>query len=209
MSPRNRKVSDEAVFEAVQRAMMQRGPHELTLAHIAEEAGVTAGLLVQRFGGKRELLLALSEQFAGSAAEVFRQLRAAHGSPLATLREYAVCMAGLASSPDALARNLAYLQIDLTDEDFRKNLLKNARETRREMERLVREAVKAGELKPKTEPQRLARTVETVISGAMMTWACYREGSATEWIRKDVEAVLGPYLSGRLLPRKRGSRARA
>lgn len=195
MSPRQRKVTDDEVFDAAVRAMKRRGPHELTLADIAAEAGVTAGLLVQRFGSKRDLLLALSERFAGSAPTVFKQLRAAHREPLATLRAYATCMADMASTPDALSRNLAYLQIDLTDEAFRTHLLTNARATRDEIASLLRAAVLAGELQKHVDPRRLARTVESVIGGSLMTWACYREGPAAPWIRHDLDAVLKPYLS--------------
>jgi len=50
MSPRPRKASDDQVYAAAYRAMNRLGPGELTLAHIAEEAGVTASALVQRFG---------------------------------------------------------------------------------------------------------------------------------------------------------------
>jgi AcrR family transcriptional regulator len=92
--------------------MTHRGPHELTLADIATEAGVSPGRLVQRYGSKRALLLLLAERFAGSAGAVFQGLRAAHRRPLATLRAYAVCMADLAPTPEALSRNLAYLHID-------------------------------------------------------------------------------------------------
>jgi len=199
-----RKVSDDDVFNAVHRAMQQHGPHELTLAHIAAEAGVTPGLLVQRFGSKRELLLTLSGRFAGCAPALFKQLRAAHPKPLDAIRAYAACMAGLASTPDALSRNLAYLQIDLTDDAFRANLLANARATRREIESLLRSAVQAGELNKDVDPRRLARTVETIVSGSLMSWACYRQGSAAAWIRRDVDAVLQPYLAS-----ARGSRTSA
>ena len=99
MAGRRQKVSDEEVFAAAQRAMGRRMPHDLTLADIAEEAGVTPGRLVQRFGSKRALLVALSERFAGSAGPIFAGLRAAHGGPLATLRAYAACMADLAPTP--------------------------------------------------------------------------------------------------------------
>ena len=194
MSPRRRKVTDDEVLDAAVRAMKQQGPHELTLADIAVEAGVTPGLLVQRFGGKRELLLALSERFARSAPQVFQQLRAAHRKPLATLRAYSVCLAALAPTPDALSRNLAYLQIDLTDEAFRAHLLTNARATRREIESLLRSAVIAGELQREVDAHRLARTIEAVIGGSLMSWACYREGPAAAWIRQELEAVLQPYL---------------
>ena len=41
MSTRRRKVSDDEVFAAAQRAMTRRGPLELTLADIAAEAGAS------------------------------------------------------------------------------------------------------------------------------------------------------------------------
>src|SRR5262245_65774273 len=101
MSPRRAKATDDDIFTAAQRAMTRRGPHELTLADIASEAGVSAGRLVQRYGSKRALLLLLAERFAGSAGIVFEGLRVAHKHPFATVRAYAACMAGLAPGPEA------------------------------------------------------------------------------------------------------------
>lgn len=179
---------------AAQRAMSRLGPGELTLAEIAREAGVTAGLLVQRFGSKRELLLALAERFSGGTAEMFAELRKGHRSPLAVLRAYSDGMAHLASSPAALARNFAYLQIDLTDPDFRKHLSVQARATRDELHKLVKESIQAGELSGSTNPKQLARTIEAVVAGSMMSWAYYQEGTAAKWMRHDLDAVLKPYL---------------
>lgn len=194
MCARPRKVSDEEVFTAAYQVMQRLGPGELTLADIAGEAGVTAGALVQRFGSKRDLLLRLSERFSGGAAEMFGALRKAHRSPLATLRAYADCMAGMAVTPAALMRNLSYLQIDLTDEDFRRNLEKSARATREQLQNLVRDAIAAKELVPSTNAKQLARTIEAVISGSMLSWAHYQEGTASKYIRDDLNAVLKPYL---------------
>jgi len=194
MPGRRQKVTDEDVFAAAQRAMSRRGPHELTLADIAGEAGVTPGRLVQRFGGKRALLVASSERHAGSAASVFAGLRAVHRGPLATLRAYAACMADLAPTPDALLRNLAYLQGDLADDALRGHLVENAHASRREIEALLAAAIAAGELRRHVDVCSLARTVETVISGSLMSWATYREGKADDWIGRDLEAVLAPWL---------------
>lgn len=200
MSPRTAKATDDDVFAAAQRAMARRGPAELTLADIATEAGVTPGRLVQRFGSKRGLMLALSERFAGGAGTMFAALRAAQASPLAALRAYAECMAGMASTPAALGRSLAYLHIDLTDPAFRGHLVTHARDARREIERLIRASVKAGELRRDCSPPRLARAVETTISGSLMTWACYQEGRASDWLTRDLDATLAPYLAR---PRRR------
>ena len=200
---RPQKVTDEEVFAAAARAMSRRGPHELTLADVAAEAGVTAGRLVQRFGSKRALFVALSERFAGSAGETFAGLRTAHRGALATVRAYAACMADLAPTPDALLRNLAYLQNDLADEVLRAHLVENARASRREIEALLDAAIAAGELRREADVRSLARTVETVIGGALMSWATYREGRAADWIGRELEAVLAPWLR-----RRRGARSR-
>ena len=194
MPGRRQKVTDDEIFAAAQRAMGRRGPHELTLADIAGEAGITPGLLVQRFGSKRGLFVALSERFAGSAAPMFAGLRAVHRRPLATLRAYAACMAGLAPTPDALLRNLAYLQLDLADDVLRRHLVENARATRAEIEALLEAAAAQGELRSGVDVRALARTVETVISGSLMSWATYRDGTAGGWIARDLDAVLRPYL---------------
>jgi TetR/AcrR family transcriptional regulator, acrAB operon repressor len=206
MSQRRQKITDEGVFAAAQRAMTRRGPHELTLADIAHEAGVTPGRLVQRFGSKRALLRAQSERFAGSASAVFAGLRAGHRTPLATLRAYAICMADLAPTPESLLRNLAYLQCDLADDVLRRHLVDNARATRREIQSLLKAAMERGELRRTVDVRTLARTVETVIGGSLMSWATYRDGKAADWIARDLEAVLAPWLgraraSGATAPR--------
>ena len=195
MPGRPQKVTDDEVYAAAQRVMSRRGPHELTLADIAGEAGVTPGRLVQRFGSKRALMVALSERFAGSAGPVFASLRAAHRSPLATVRAYATCMADLAPTPDALLRNLAYLQGDLADDTLRGHLVENARATRRELETLLEAAIAAGELGRDADAAALARAVETIVAGSLMSWATYREGSAAAWLRRDLETVLAPWLA--------------
>jgi AcrR family transcriptional regulator len=195
MSPRPRKVSDEEIYAAAHRAMRRLGPGELTLDEIGKEAGVTAGALVQRFGSKRQLLLSLSSQAAGGTGEMMLGLRAQASGPVAAIRAYAACMADLAESPAALARNLAYLQIDLTDSDFRKHLVKMARSTRTGLEKLVMEAIAAGELHATTDARRLARMIETTVSGSLITWATYRQGPPDKWLLQDVDAVLEPWLS--------------
>ena len=193
MSPRPRKASDEDLLAAAYRVMRRVAPSELTLAAIAKEAGVTAGLLVQRFGSKRGLLIQLADGAAESSTGFLDGIRAAHSSPLSALRAYVDCMAELASSPAVFVRNLAYLQDDLTDPMLRKRLEKQARLTRAGLQSIIEDAVAARELTAATNAKSLARTIEAIISGSMMTWAFYRRGTAVSWMREDLEAVLTPY----------------
>lgn len=192
--PRPRKVSDDEVFAAAQRVMARVGPAELTLAEIAAEAGVTAGALVQRFGSKRGLMVTMASLLAGGSPEFFRGMRERHRSPLAVIRAYARCMAGLARSPAEVARNFAYFQNDLTDPALRGHLVAYSRANRDELRTLVREAVAAGELAPGTDARALARSLEAVVGGALLTWAIYAEGAADRWLLAHVDAVLAPYV---------------
>jgi hypothetical protein len=41
----------------------------------------------------------------------------------------------------------------------------------------------------------LARTVEAVVNGSMLSWAFYQEGAARKWMRHDLDAVLKPYIT--------------
>lgn len=203
MCARPRKASDEDVFAAVARVMARVGPSELTLAEIAEEAGLTAGALVQRFGSKRQLLVTLAQGVASSTDQMIADLRAVHPSPLDTLRAYADCFADMAESPAALARNLAYLQNDITDPLLRGPLQQQARATRVGFERLLTEAVQSAELARGTDVRALARTVELTLGGSLMSWAIYQEGKAVDWLRQDLAAALRPHLASRAIRAKR------
>lgn len=194
MTGRPRKASDEEVFGAVARAIARLGPGEVTLADIAEEAGITAGALVQRFGSKRELLLAFVSLGAGSTGDIFADLRAKHASPLAALYEYADCFARMGESPATLAHHLGFLQLDLTDPDFRRLARVHARATDREIRALIEAAIEAGELSASVDAPVLTRALQAVIGGSLIGWALRQEGSAARYVRKDLEAVLHPNL---------------
>ncbi len=192
MSPRPRKASDAEVFAAAQRVMMRLGPGELTLTAIAAEAGVTAGALVQRFGSKRAVLLAMIEAWAAGADEQMAQFRAAYDSPLQALYAYADCIAQMGTSPAELAHHLSYLQLDLTDPDFHRCVKKQAEATRAGLRQLLEEAIAAGELVTGVDTRMLARQVEVTLSGSLWTWAFYQEGTASAWMREDMDALLRP-----------------
>jgi AcrR family transcriptional regulator len=192
MCPRPRETTDAALLEATARAIARFGPVRLTLAHVAAEVGVAPATLMQRFGSKRGLLLALARQGAGSTGQEYAAIRAAHPSPLAALFAVADCMAGMAATPEALANHLAFLHIDLTDPDFHQLALEHARASRAELQALVDAAVKAGELVP-CDLAQLARAVQVTLGGSLIAWAIERQGTAAEWMRHDLETLIEPY----------------
>jgi AcrR family transcriptional regulator len=202
MSPRPRETSDEQILAATARVMQRLSPTQLTLAEVAKEAGVVPATLIQRFGTKRGLLLAMCRTAPGAVPEQFAAARAKYASPLKTLIElYAECTS-FAPTPEAMANGLAYLRIDLTDPDFHVITLAQFAAIRDETKKLLDAAVAAGELR-KCDTAQLARLIQDTNGGAMLSWAVYREGPVAAWVRRDLEALLAPY---RALGRRRGSR---
>ena len=192
VTPRPRTVTDDDILAAAARAMSKVPPTRFTLAEVAREVGLAPATLVQRFGSKRGLLLALSAQAAASMDACFDAVRQAHASPLAALLDAATQMARFSATPEELANSIAYLQIDLSDPDFHAHILEGSRATQRGYRRLLDDAVKARELVP-CDTDRLARAVEAVAAGSLIGWAIHRKGKAEAWVRKDVETLVTPY----------------
>lgn len=190
---RPRKVSDEEVFGAVYGLMNRLGPGQWTLTDVAREVGVTASALVQRFGSKRQLQVAVMEQWADSTDALFATLRAAAVTPLATLCAYADSVARLGETPAGLAHHLGYLQLDLTDPDLHSRLKRQAEESRESICMLLDEAFTTGELEGTADTAALARMVEVTLNGSLMVWGVYQEGSAATSLRQDLDALLSPY----------------
>lgn len=187
---RPRKASDDEVFGAAYRVMQRLGPAEWTLADIAAEAGLTASALVQRFGSKRRLQVALMARFSKAVPGLYTALRGRHRSPLAALRAYADQVACLARSREELAHHLDYLRLDLTDPQMHTYFKRQAVAARAFIATTLAEAVARGELRETTDISRLTRLVEAVISGSLFTWATYRQGTASAWMRRNVADLL-------------------
>jgi AcrR family transcriptional regulator len=187
---------------AAARAVSRVGPARLTLADVAAEAGVVPATLVQRFGSKRGLLLALAKVSAAASAGEFAALRAAHPSPLAAVRAVAACVAGMASTPGELANHLAFLVMDLTDPDFHAHALAVAKVYDAELTAMLNAAVAAGEL-VKCDTAALARLIGALLHGSLVSWAIVREGAAADWVRRELDALLAPYLPAKRRPAKR------
>jgi AcrR family transcriptional regulator len=194
MSPRPRTKDDGAILEAAGRIILRVGPGKFTLADIAREAGLSAATLVQRFGSKRGLMLALAGSARDSVEACFAAVRSAHPSPLAALVAAATEMTKYVQSPEEMANQLAFLQTDLSDPDFYAVMLENSRRIEAGYCRLLEEAVKAGELKP-CNSTRLARAVGAMSGGSLIGWAVYRQGTAEAWVRADLATLLDPYRS--------------
>ncbi|MGH2954901.1 MAG: TetR/AcrR family transcriptional regulator [Solirubrobacterales bacterium] len=189
--PRPRTISDGAILDAVLALALRIGPARVTFAAAAAEVGLSAATLVQRFGTKRELLLAADKR--GVDLWVGALDRSTAASPLARVIEGLVLAVDPAATPEQMANGVAMLQLDLADPDFHAETLRGARAVRARIERDLSAALAAGELRSGTGVAALAKLVETTYHGAMIGWAIHREGTLVDWMRGQVEGVLAPH----------------
>ncbi|MER6202881.1 helix-turn-helix domain-containing protein [Streptomyces sp. NPDC001586] len=195
---RPRGVEDAVILRAAAQVMGRVGPAGLTLAAVAREVGLVPGTLVQRFGSKRGLLLALADQSAKDAGERAVRVRRAHGSALGALAALtAESVAGM-DTPETFAHHLAFLCMDLADPQLYEHALAVHQAQGRAIEALLAEAADTGELRAGTDVAALARTVQAITAGAGLTWALDRSGTLAQRLRQELDTVLLPHIpSGR------------
>jgi AcrR family transcriptional regulator len=188
--PRPRTIDDGAVLAAAAELVNRIGPAKLTLQRVADEVGLSAATLVQRFGSKRALLLAMGERAASGWPDRFAAARERNDSPLVALLDALTEMTAGVRTPEAMANSVAFLQMDLADPDFHARAVGGMRDLRSLVAGLLDEAVSAGELRPATDTAGLAGSVLNAYNGALISWAIFREGTLEEWLVREVGRVL-------------------
>ena len=201
MVGRPRGTDDAAILRAAAEVIGRTGPARFTLAAVASEVGLVPATLVQRFGSKRGLLLALARQSAadadagaGAIAAQAREARRQHGSALAALTALAQGRLAPMTTPDRFANHLSFLCLDLTDPELYEPALAVHEAHGRAIAALVAEAAGAGELRAGTKAGPLTRSIQTAIAGAGLTWALDREGTLPDRVAAEIAAVLAAHL---------------
>ena len=178
------------MLSATARAISRVGPSRLTLAEVARDAGIAPSTLIQRFGSKRGLLLAFAEQGVDEVGATFAAAREAVDSPLDALVEALVRMTAEVRSREAMANHLAFLQMDIGDADFRRHAQAHGQRLRSEIAALLEEAGRRGELRGPSDGDRLARAVQAIFNGALLTWAIHGAGTVEAAVRDPLEVLL-------------------
>jgi AcrR family transcriptional regulator len=204
---RPRTVSDEAIFDAVRAVVTDVGPAGLTLAAVADRVGLSAPALTQRFGSKRNLLLAYNEAAATGIDDVFNRVRCTSPTALSALRATLLKLTAGIDSRHAIANHLAFLHLDLTDPDLGAHAANQSRLLRRAITQLLDEAIMDGEINP-TAAAELADTVYTVYNGALVSWAIDGTGSLARWLSDRLDRVLA-YHQPAAPPPSRSARVRS
>jgi AcrR family transcriptional regulator len=186
-------MDDSAILDAAARVMSRTGPAGLTLALIAAEVGLVPATLVQRFGSKRGLLLALSARTVADVNADAARVRARHHSPLAALDALVAGLWPAELTPQEYANHLAFLCADLADAEARAHALAAHKAQDRVTAALLAEAVARGELCVAVDVTALTATVQAAVTGAGLLWSLDHRGALSERRREVLHSVLAPY----------------
>ncbi|MCH7230188.1 TetR family transcriptional regulator [Glycomyces sp. L485] len=169
------------------------GPAKLTLAAVAAEAGVVPATLIQRFGSKHGLLVALAERSARGANEAFERLREQHAAPLPALEALAVESMAPMTTPEIFANHLAFLCMDLTDPRLHEHALVIHEAQCAAIRSLLDEAVARADLRAETDTAGLAGSIQAIIAGTGLSWALDRQGTLPQRLRHEIRALLSSH----------------
>jgi AcrR family transcriptional regulator len=195
MAGRPRTISEERIMVALAAAVGRVGPSRLTLADVAQEAGVSTGVLVGRYGSKRDLLLGFVRW--GLSEEAFiRPMRTAFESatdPVEGLIRAVMRSVGPDLGPEEFANHLAFLHLELADGEFRALLGEHDAAVRAELAGYLRSAVASGHVATGADVDALAAAADSIRNGTQITWAMTRSQPLSEALRRDLSTLLDPY----------------
>ncbi len=192
MSPRPRRLPDSAILDAAARVVNRTGPERFTLADVGGEVGLSAATLVQRFGSKRALLLAMLEQTVSLLDENFEAAFANTKSPLEGLYAAALERTSQFDAPESLANRLSFVMLEMNDPEFHTLAVESARKAVNAYKLMLDNALVAGELSNAGDTQALAESIHAMTLGSLMMWAITREGARPS-TRRDLDNLLRPF----------------
>lgn len=182
--PRRKMIPDQDLLVVAERELTKVGPEKLTLAWIGRQSGIAAPTLIQRFGSKRKLLLDIAKARSQRVQRYFELASDIEGAYLQLSAEF--------NSPAEAANQLAFLQSELGDADFREATQALFQTMETGTLHLLWKAAKSGELED-ARGRELARACMTAYWGALVYWSVQGEGVFAEILKQQLESVLAPY----------------
>jgi AcrR family transcriptional regulator len=210
---RPRRVEDDTVFAAMAEVLLRVGWSRLSLNLVAAEVGVTPAALRQRFGSKRDLLVAFHAWSTRVVRDAEPTAPSAGESPLDTLRAMIRGSVASTRTPERMLNAMSVFTMVGTDPELRRLTRQRFEAAVDRTASLLDEAIRRGEIAG-ADAEPLARQLQNCLLGAALSW------SVSGWVRArrpagdelvaTAEQVLAPYLraGGRRTRTTRTSRTR-
>ena len=186
---RPRKITDERLLAAAGVAISRLGPG-FTLADVAGEAGVAVGTLVQRFGSKHGLLVAMTRAAIDGMRNGMAVSVAATDDPVEAVANALVRAYAPLDDPGTAVNNLAQLAVDLADPELRGLMADFYAAAEDGLCPLLERAVATGALPGAPPAPVAARSLAAVADGTAVHWSARPAGGLCDRLRADLTAIL-------------------
>ena len=197
VSDEHRAARREEILAAARRCFARHGYEGATVARLERETGLSRGAITNYFPHKEDLFFALAER----DARVFGDLWLEGGFAR-------VCRHILESDPDWIGVYFEAARRLRTDASFRERWSNRAPEFEHELERSLREAQDAGELRADLPFETLARFMGVVADGLASRVSAGYETPDAEALIGLVEDAIRPRAADTRARRRRVSTAR-
>lgn len=185
------------MLAAAAAAVAAVGPAALTLAEIGSRAGLSPATLLQRFGSKRGLLLALARHDAQALPRQLAEAANADAPVAALINAFGRLAASVRTSAE-FANHLAFLMLDLTDPQFQQVSRDYAHAVEVAIDHVLDASRAAGELDTSSLGEaHLARAVHAAYNGALVTWGMTGQGHPGKEVTRQLSQLLTPHLAPR------------
>lgn len=184
---RPQRISTAAILKAATQVVGELGPQQLTLEAVGQRVGLVPGTLMQRFGSKRGLLLALSEAGLAQLSPILQgaleQALQQKKSPLEGLVSGLSALYQDLKTPSQLANHLAFLQHDLQDPEFKALARAHAQALMDCLKQAIQTGEAQSELRP-GDPLERAELLYQILQGVLIHWALFESDSLTQAVEK-------------------------
>jgi AcrR family transcriptional regulator len=191
-------LSDQRMFDAAIRLIIDRGTQRTTLKDIGETAGYSRGLANYRFGSKEGLLLALFARF-DARWKAHLNGYVAERDGLAGLKAAARALRDFLKLESDHLRAMYILWYESLghDSEIRARLANHHRIYREDATRWIRRGIEAGEIDPAVNAEQAAMQFCAFLFGTVYQWVVDADALDLEALFDDYEANVDRVLARR------------
>ncbi len=162
------------ILDAAERIFERRGVSRTSLQDIAAAAGVTRGAIYWHFKGKEALFTAMMERATMPMEAVFRPFGAGDGDPLDFLERQVVETLKITATSEQVRRafDIATHKVEYVDEllAVRDRRVACRDECLAEGERVIKAAMRRGQIDRRTPAHVLAIGLHALVDGLIQNW---------------------------------------
>lgn len=190
---RPRRVTNEMIYEAAHKLIMQYGPNSLTFQKLGEVTGLVPAALVRRFKNKRQLFIEVDKYCLEISADTLADASKRNESPLEAIINGLSSDMSFATSADIYINGLAFLLKGLDDSELYANYQAAFVQQQKTIESLLQKAKLKKEIAQSVDTTELAKLLQVAQQGASHMWIMSQAEPIEQCVERYVRMVLRSY----------------